>query len=99
MDTLNPTLWLTDPEVQVEINRIAEQSKTKIAVKPTDVADFTLSAMSKQVDIKKDSGAAKITIDDGCQTSDFRNLAPGRRPQLKYALQAIKLLPRSRPLS
>ena len=30
MDTLNPTLWLTDQEVQVELNRIAEQSKTKI---------------------------------------------------------------------
>ena len=41
MDTLNPTLSLTDQEVQVELNRIAEQSKAKIAVKPTDVADFT----------------------------------------------------------
>ena len=41
MDTVNPTLWLTDAEVQIEINRIAEQTKTKIAVKPTDVADFT----------------------------------------------------------
>ena len=30
MDTLNPTLSLTDQEVQVELNRIAEQSKAKI---------------------------------------------------------------------
>ena len=41
MDTLNPTLSLTDQEVQVELNRIAEQSKAKIAFKPTDVADLT----------------------------------------------------------
>ena len=42
MDTLNPTLSLTDQEVQLELNRIAEQSKTKITVKPADVADFDL---------------------------------------------------------
>ncbi|MET0585636.1 MAG: ABC transporter substrate-binding protein [Candidatus Binatia bacterium] len=30
MDTLNPTLSLTDQEVQVELNRIAEQSKAKL---------------------------------------------------------------------
>ena len=41
-DTLNPTLSLTDQEVQLELNRIAEQSKTKITVKPADVADFDL---------------------------------------------------------
>jgi hypothetical protein len=46
MDTLNPTLWLTDQEVQVELNRIAEQSKGRLAVKPADVADFT---MTKQI--------------------------------------------------
>jgi hypothetical protein len=43
MDTLNPTLSLTDQEVQVELNRIAEQSKAKLTVKPADVADFTLT--------------------------------------------------------
>lgn len=42
MDTLNPTLWLTDQEIEIELNRIAEQSKMKIAAKPADVADFTL---------------------------------------------------------
>ncbi len=42
MDTLNPTLWLTDQEIQIELNRIAEQSKMKIAAKPADVADFSL---------------------------------------------------------
>jgi ABC-type nitrate/sulfonate/bicarbonate transport system substrate-binding protein len=42
MDTLNPTLWLTDQEVQVELNRIGEQSKAKLTVKPADVADFSL---------------------------------------------------------
>ena len=42
MDTLNPTLSLTDQEVQVELNRIAEQSKAKLTVKPADVADFGL---------------------------------------------------------
>jgi len=41
MDTLNPTLWLTDQEVQIELNRIAEQSKTKISAKAADVSDFT----------------------------------------------------------
>ena len=46
MDTLNPTLWLTDQEIQVELNRIAEQSKGKISAKPPDVADFT---MTKQI--------------------------------------------------
>ena len=30
MDTLNPTLWLTDQEVQVELDRIAEQSKINL---------------------------------------------------------------------
>jgi len=43
MDTLNPTLWLTDQEVQVELTRIAEQSKGKISAKPPDMADFTLT--------------------------------------------------------
>ncbi len=42
METLNPTLWLTDQEVQLEINRIAEQSKLKITARPSDMADFTL---------------------------------------------------------
>jgi NitT/TauT family transport system substrate-binding protein len=46
MDTLNPTLWLTDQEIQIELNRIAEQSKMKMTAKPTDVADF---AIAKQV--------------------------------------------------
>lgn len=40
LDTLNPTLWLTDQEVQVELSRIAEQSKTKVSAKPADVVDF-----------------------------------------------------------
>ena len=43
MDTLNPTLWLTDQEVQVELNRIAEQSKIKITARPSDLADFSLT--------------------------------------------------------
>ena len=42
METLNPTLWLSDQEVQIELNRIAEQTKTKLAAKPADVADFTM---------------------------------------------------------
>ena len=46
MDTLNPTLSLTDQEVQVELNRIAEQSKTKINREAADVADFTLTQAS-----------------------------------------------------
>jgi hypothetical protein len=48
MDTLNPTLWLTDQEIQVELNRIAEQSKGKISAKPPDVADFTLTKQIAQ---------------------------------------------------
>ncbi|HEX2931529.1 MAG TPA: hypothetical protein VHV54_17515, partial [Candidatus Binatia bacterium] len=43
MDTLNPTLWLTDQEVQVELSRIAEQSKTKVSAKPADVVDFAIT--------------------------------------------------------
>jgi NitT/TauT family transport system substrate-binding protein len=48
MDTLNPTLWLTDQEVQVELNRIGEQSKAKISARPSDVADFTLTKLGTQ---------------------------------------------------
>jgi len=43
METLNPSLWLSDHEVQIELNRIAEQSKMKIAMKPAELADFTLT--------------------------------------------------------
>jgi hypothetical protein len=42
METLNPTLSLTDREVQIELNRIAEQTKTKIAARPLDTADFSI---------------------------------------------------------
>jgi len=42
METLNPSLWLTDQEVQIELNRIAEQTKTKITARPSDLADFTI---------------------------------------------------------
>ena len=48
METLNPTLWLTDQEVQVELDRIAEQSKMKFAGKPSDVAEFTLTKQAAQ---------------------------------------------------
>lgn len=48
METLNPTLWLTDQEIQIEMNRIAEQTKMKIAAKPTDLADFTLTKQVAQ---------------------------------------------------
>lgn len=48
MDTLNPTLWLTDQEVQVELDRIAEQSKIKFSGKPSDVADFSLTKQVAQ---------------------------------------------------
>ena len=43
METLNPTLTLNDAEVQIELNRIAEQTKTKITMKPAELADFTLT--------------------------------------------------------
>jgi ABC-type nitrate/sulfonate/bicarbonate transport system substrate-binding protein len=42
METLNPSLWLTDQEIQIEINRIAEQTKTKIIARPSDMADFSI---------------------------------------------------------
>ena len=42
METLNPTLWLTDQEIQIELNRIAEQTKTKISARPSDTADFSI---------------------------------------------------------
>jgi hypothetical protein len=48
MDTLNPTLWLTDQEVQIELNRIGEQSKAKITTRPSEVVDFTLTKQVAQ---------------------------------------------------
>ena len=42
METLNPTLWLSDQEIQIELNRIAEQTKTKINARPSDTADFSI---------------------------------------------------------
>ncbi|MGZ9262968.1 MAG: hypothetical protein ACXW6V_26170, partial [Candidatus Binatia bacterium] len=48
METLNPVLSLTDQEVQVELNRIAEQTKTKITMKPSELADFTLTRQVAQ---------------------------------------------------
>jgi NitT/TauT family transport system substrate-binding protein len=48
METLNPTLWLTDQEIQIELNRIAEQTKVKIALKPAELADFTLTKQVAQ---------------------------------------------------
>ena len=43
MGTLNPMLSLTNQEVQLELNRIAEQSKAKLTVKP---AEWRISASS-----------------------------------------------------
>jgi hypothetical protein len=43
METLNPTLSLTDQEIQVELNRIADQTKMKVTAKPADLADFTIA--------------------------------------------------------
>ena len=48
MDTLNPTLWLTDQEIQIELNRIAEQTKTKITARPSDTADFSIAKQMTQ---------------------------------------------------
>jgi NitT/TauT family transport system substrate-binding protein len=48
MDTLNPTLLLTDQEVQVELSRIAEQSKTKLGARASDVADFSIAQQVAQ---------------------------------------------------
>jgi ABC-type nitrate/sulfonate/bicarbonate transport system substrate-binding protein len=48
METLNPTLWLTDGEIQIELNRIAEQTKLKILAKPADLVDFTLTRQVAQ---------------------------------------------------
>jgi ABC-type nitrate/sulfonate/bicarbonate transport system substrate-binding protein len=48
METLNPTLWLTDGEIQIELNRIAEQTKMKILAKPADLVDFTLTRQVAQ---------------------------------------------------
>lgn len=45
METLNPTLWLTEQEVQVELNRIGEQTKMKLTAKPSDLADFTIAKL------------------------------------------------------
>ena len=48
METLNPTLWLTDQEIQIELNRIAEQTKMKFAARPADLSDFTLTKQVAQ---------------------------------------------------
>jgi ABC-type nitrate/sulfonate/bicarbonate transport system substrate-binding protein len=42
METVNPTLWLTDQEIQIELDRITEQTKSKITTRPSDLADFTI---------------------------------------------------------
>lgn len=52
METLNPTLWLTDQEVQIELNRIAEQTKTKVIARPSDMADFTILRQLAQESIR-----------------------------------------------
>jgi NitT/TauT family transport system substrate-binding protein len=43
METVNPTLSLTDQEIQVELSRIADQTKMKVTAKPADLADFTIA--------------------------------------------------------
>jgi ABC-type nitrate/sulfonate/bicarbonate transport system substrate-binding protein len=48
METVNPTLLLADQEIQVELNRIAEQTKTKITARPADVADFSAAQQVAQ---------------------------------------------------
>jgi NitT/TauT family transport system substrate-binding protein len=48
MDTVNPTLLLTDQEIQVELNRIAEQTKTKMTARTADVADFSAAQQVAQ---------------------------------------------------
>ena len=41
METLNPTLSLTDQEVQAELKRIAEQTKSKKTSRVADLVDFS----------------------------------------------------------
>jgi hypothetical protein len=41
METLNPTLSLTDEEVQAELKRIAEQTKSKNTSRVADLVDFS----------------------------------------------------------
>ncbi|HEY1269984.1 MAG TPA: ABC transporter substrate-binding protein [Candidatus Binatia bacterium] len=41
METLNPTLSLTDQEVQAELKRIAEQTKVKSVPRVADLVDFS----------------------------------------------------------
>ena len=41
METLNPALSLTDQEVQAELKRIAEQTKSKSASRVADLVDFS----------------------------------------------------------
>ena len=41
METLNPTLSLTDQEVQAELKRIAEQTKSKNTSRVADLVDFS----------------------------------------------------------
>ncbi len=41
METLNPVLWLTDQEVQTELKRIGEQTKTKTSARVPDLVDFS----------------------------------------------------------
>ena len=48
IETLNPTIWLTDQEIRIELNRIGEQTKTKITARPSDVADFSIIKQAAQ---------------------------------------------------
>ena len=57
METLNPTLWLTDQEVQIELNRIAEQTKMKITAEAFGLSGFFIDAASG-------TGAGKVTNQD-----------------------------------
>ena len=41
METLNPTLWLSDQEIQMELRRIGEQTKTKMNASVPDLVDFS----------------------------------------------------------
>ena len=41
METLNPTLSLTDQEVQAELKRIGEQTKSKSASRVADLVDLS----------------------------------------------------------
>jgi hypothetical protein len=80
MGTLNPTLWLRDQEIQIELNRIRDQSQSKITAKPSDMVDF---ALTKQVALELYTRASNCSFPPGEALSQLSFRAQGEKSFLR----------------